>query len=164
MHQASDIMVLSGGVSMGKFDYVPRIMEQLGMTLVFHKILQRPGLPMWFGVSADAKPVFALPGNPVSSLVCLTRYATPAILSAMGAGELGHDRVQLAEAMQFDFDLTRFIPVVLKTDESGARRAIPRAINTSGDFTALAGTHGIVELTRDADSFAAGYAAPFFPW
>jgi len=164
LHKASDIMVLSGGVSMGKYDYVPQIMEQLGMRLVFHKILQRPGLPMWFGVSADDKPVFALPGNPVSSLVCLARYVTPAILTAMGIADRPIERVPLAEDMRFDFDLTRFIPVVFSTDDAGLRRAVPRAINTSGDFTSLAGTDGIIELMREQEHFPAGYAAPFFAW
>ena len=74
------------------------------------------------------------------------------------------ERVPLAEAMRFDFDLTRFIPVVLTTDEAGIRRAVPRMINTSGDFTSLAGTDGIIELSREADAFPAGYAAPFFAW
>ena len=64
---------------MGRYDHVPAVLADLGMELVFHKVLQRPGLPMWFGRSPAGQPVFALPGNPVSSLVCLVRYVLPAL-------------------------------------------------------------------------------------
>ena len=68
-----------------RFDYVPRIMQALGVEVVFHKVAQRPGKPMWFGTQADGKAVFALPGNPVSTLVCFTRYVLPAIAHGLGA-------------------------------------------------------------------------------
>jgi molybdopterin molybdotransferase len=84
LHDEHDALILSGGVSMGKFDFVPSVLEQLGVEHVFHKIEQRPGRPMWFGISRDGKPVFALPGNPVSTLVCLYRYVLPALRKALG--------------------------------------------------------------------------------
>ncbi len=80
----SDALVLSGGVSMGQFDFVPAVLAELGARLVFHKIRQRPGKPLWFGISARGKPIFALPGNPVSTLVCATRYIVPALHTAAG--------------------------------------------------------------------------------
>ena len=79
-----DVLVLSGGVSMGQFDFVPSVLTELGAKLVVHKVAQRPGRPMWFGVSARGKPIFALPGNPVSTLVCATRYLVPALRQATG--------------------------------------------------------------------------------
>ena len=79
-----DVLILSGGVSMGKLDLVPKVLEKLGVSLVFHHIAQRPGKPMWFGVSQSGPAVFALPGNPVSTLVCLARYVLPALRAAMG--------------------------------------------------------------------------------
>jgi molybdopterin molybdotransferase len=164
LHEQHDVLILSGGVSMGKYDYVPQIMTELGVTLVFHKILQRPGLPMWFGISATGKPVFALPGNPVSSLVCLIRYVLPAIQDAMGATTPEIPRVQLAEAIEFKPDLTCFFPVRLTYGEHGELRAIPKPTNTSGDFVSLAGTDGVVELPRGHNDFPAGYPANFFPW
>ena len=57
---------------------------ELGVRVVFHKIAQRPGKPLWFGVAPSGPAVFALPGNPVSTLVCLARYVMPALLAAMG--------------------------------------------------------------------------------
>jgi len=69
--ETHDVLVLSGGVSMGKLDLVPKVLDELGVHTVFHKVAQRPGKPMWFGVASSGAAVFALPGNPVSSFVCL---------------------------------------------------------------------------------------------
>ncbi|MET0534021.1 MAG: molybdopterin molybdotransferase MoeA, partial [Steroidobacter sp.] len=75
-----DVLILSGGVSMGRFDYIPQVLQELGVRVVFHKVSQRPGKPLWFGVGAAGQTVYALPGNPVSTLVCLTRYVLPGLL------------------------------------------------------------------------------------
>jgi molybdopterin molybdotransferase len=159
-----DVLVLTGGVSMGEFDYVPQVLLALGMELVFHKVLQRPGLPLWFGVSPEGKPVFALPGNPVSSLVCLVRYALPGLLHAMRMESGPQPIVALAEQVRFEPDLTCFLPVTLEYTADGRCLAKPKQTNTSGDFAALAGTAGFVELPRGASMFPAGYAARFFSW
>lgn len=159
-----DVLVLSGGVSMGQFDHVPRILAELGVAIVFHKVLQRPGLPLWFGLSADGKPVFALPGNPVSSLTCLVRYALPALVESLGVAPAPMRRVRLAREYRFAPDLTCFLPVVLAWDDDGHVTAEPRPTNTSGDFVGLKGTDGFVELPRGTDVFPAGYAADFHAW
>jgi len=159
-----DVLVLTGGVSMGEFDYVPQVLKALGMELVFHKVLQRPGLPMWFGVSRDGKPVFALPGNPVSSLVCLVRYVAPALLGALGAAPRPLPLVQLGADVRFEPDLTWFLPVTLAYTPTGECRAMPNPTNTSGDFISLGGTDGFVELPRGESEFNAGYVAPYFAW
>ncbi|MDJ0929164.1 MAG: molybdopterin molybdotransferase MoeA [Gammaproteobacteria bacterium] len=164
LHDTQEMLILSGGVSMGKYDYVPQILEELQVELVFHKILQKPGLPMWFGVSAAGKPVFALPGNPVSSLVCVARYILPALELALGLDRPGSYRVRLAEALEFRPDLTCLMPVQLEHGRDGEFLAVPRPTNTSGDFVSLAGTDGIVELPRGQDAFPAGFIADFYAW
>jgi molybdopterin molybdotransferase len=164
LHRENDLLVLSGGVSMGKYDYVPKILAGIGVNVIFHKVTQHPGLPLWFGVDADGKPVFALPGNPVSSLVCLVRYAIPAILQAMGASPPPVPHIRLAAAVEFPKDLTWFLPVRLGYGVDGSITATARPTNTSGDFVALGGTDGFVELPRGQDHFPAGYAAKFFAW
>jgi len=164
LHDANELLVLSGGVSMGKFDYVPGIMAELGVELVFHKILQRPGLPMWFGISRDGKPVFALPGNPVSSLVCAVRYVVPAIEHSLGARYQQPARLPLARTMEFAPDLTWFLPVRAEADSNSTLVATPCPTNTSGDFVSLAGTSGFVELPRGRNSYAAGTQAQFYAW
>ena len=83
------MLVLSGGVSAGKFDLVPDVLAELGVEQVFHKIALRPGKPLWFGVKDDGERrvlVFGLPGNPVSSLVCFELFVRPAIASLAGRG------------------------------------------------------------------------------
>ncbi|MFH0908740.1 MAG: molybdopterin molybdotransferase MoeA, partial [bacterium] len=69
-----DMVIITGGVSVGRFDLVPGVLKSLGVKMIFYKVNQRPGKPMWFGRTQDKKPVFALPGNPVSSLICTHRY------------------------------------------------------------------------------------------
>jgi molybdopterin molybdotransferase len=159
-----DVLILSGGVSMGKFDHVPNVLANLGMRLVLHKVLQRPGMPMWFGVSPDGQPVFALPGNPVSSLVCLLRYVLPALDRAIGATPHPVPRVRLASSVSFEPDLAYFLPVVVEHAADGSVTAVPRPTNTSGDFVSLGGTDGFVELPRGGKQFNAGYAADFYRW
>ena len=163
LHKDNDVMILSGGVSMGKYDYVPAILGKLGVELVFHKILQRPGLPMWFGVSTDNKPVFALPGNPVSTLVCLLRYVIPALNYASGQTANVPEFVSLAADVDFEADLSWFLPVRINNTRSG-REAQPQPTNTSGDFIGLRGTDGVVELPRGTNHFPAGYRARLFRW
>lgn len=164
LHADNDVLILSGGVSMGKYDYVPQILDELGAELVFHKILQRPGLPMWFGLSATGKPIFALPGNPVSTLVCTSRYVIPALLEAMGLRSTPPLRVALTETIDFPPDLTCFMPVVFEYPETGGILATPKPTNTSGDFVSLVGTDGFVQLDRGQDQFPRGHACQFFPW
>ena len=164
LHDGHDVLILSGGVSMGKYDYVPLVMRDLGIEVVFHKVRQKPGLPMWFGVSETGKPVFALPGNPVSTLVCLVRYVIPALAHAQGQLVLGAEKVKLAREVEFTPDLTYFLPVRLTWDSSGQCFAEPQPTNTSGDFTSLACTDGFVELPRGPDLYPQGFAARLFRW
>ncbi len=69
---------------MGEFDYVPKVLLQLGIKQSFHKVSQKPGKPFWFGMAKNGKPVFALPGNPVSTQICAYRYVIPYLKKASG--------------------------------------------------------------------------------
>jgi molybdopterin molybdotransferase len=162
---SQDALILTGGVSMGQFDHLPAIMRSLGVEVVFHRIRQRPGKPMWFGVDTARKAVvFALPGNPVSSLVCLIRYALPALTHALGATQLPRMPIRLSQDVSFAPPLTWHLPVVVEYRDSGVPVAVPKPTNTSGDFASLAGTTGFVELPADRDRFPAGYVAPLSIW
>lgn len=160
----SDVLILSGGVSMGKADYVPQVLEKLGVKLVFHKISQRPGKPMWFGIGPDKQVVFALPGNPVSTLVCCRQYVLPALLMASGREPYPPETARLTEDVTFKADLTCFLPVRISVGGNGVINATPAPTNTSGDFAALSGTDGYVELARAQSEFAAGSALPLHRW
>jgi molybdopterin molybdotransferase len=159
-----DVLILSGGVSMGKLDLVPKVLERLGVNLVFHHVAQRPGKPMWFGVSQTGPAVFALPGNPVSTLVCLGRYVLPALRAAMGQAASDPPRIALTASVDVKAPLAFFMPVKLKSDDWGRTSAEPCPTNGSGDFTALAGTDGFVELPPGPATFPKGFVARFFPW
>jgi molybdopterin molybdotransferase len=119
---------------------------------------------MWFGLSATGKPIFALPGNPVSTLVCTSRYVIPSLLEAMGLRVRPRLRVPLAETIEFEPDLTCFMPVVFEHPQEGGILAKPKPTNTSGDFVSLVGTDGFVQLDRGQDRFPRGHACEFFPW
>jgi molybdopterin molybdotransferase len=164
LHERNDVLILSGGVSMGEFDFVPRVLERLGAELVFHRIEQKPGKPMWFGVSRAGKPVFALPGNPVSTSVCMSRYVVPALQRSLGLKDARREYVALRSAVQGLARLTYFLPVVLDWETDGRALAEPRPTNTSGDFASLAGTDGFVELAASATPYRAGTAARLFRW
>lgn len=162
--ETSDVLILSGGVSMGKADFVPQVLNDLGVRLVFHKISQRPGKPMWFGIGPDDQAVFALPGNPVSTLVCCRQYVLPALYNASGRAASRAETAVLAENYSFQPRLTCFLPVKLSQDADSRLMAMPVPTNTSGDFTALNGTDGYVELDIDESEFEAGRVVPLHRW
>ncbi len=162
--ETHDVLILSGGVSMGRFDYVPRALGELGVNMVFHKIEQRPGRPMWFGVGANGRMVYALPGNPVSTLICLSRYVFDGLDAAMGATPRAVERVALASDIDVKPSLTLFMPVRLNDGSDTGVRAEPRPTKGSGDFTSLIGTDGFVELSPGPRVVAAGTVVPFYRW
>jgi molybdopterin molybdotransferase len=162
--EAAEVLVLSGGVSMGKADYVPEVLDRLGVEIVFHKISQRPGKPMWFGLAPGGKPVFALPGNPVSALVCCRHYVIPALDAASGMAAPLPEFASLAGDLTFEPDLTCFQPVRLISNAAAQVLAMPVRSNTSGDFAALSCSDGYVELSREQSNFPTGTPVRVFRW
>ena len=161
---AADVLILSGGVSMGKADYVPEVLAELGVELVFHRISQRPGKPMWFGTAPGNKVVFALPGNPVSALVCCRHYVVPALRKASGLATALPEFAALAGDVSFAPQLTCFQPVRLLSNAAGQVLAMPVKTNTSGDFAALSGTDGYVELPLEQTDFPTGAPVRLYRW
>ena len=163
--ETHDVLVLSGGVSMGKFDLVPKALDDLGVRPVFHKVAQRPGRPMWFGVATSGAAVFALPGNPVSTLVCLRRYVVPALFASLGQTPAATpEKIALAAPVTVTVPLAFFLPVRLELDDWGRPWAVPQPTNGSGDFTALAGTDGFVELPPGPNTYAKGFITRLYRW
>ena len=162
--QTHDVVVLSGGVSAGRFDLVPQVLGELGVQRHFHKIAQHPGKPLWFGTTPAGVAVFGLPGNPVSSLVCLARYVVPALRAAAGGVPRPPDAVVLAAPVRVKSPMAWFLPVRLARDGQGVLSAEPRPTNGSGDFTSLVGTDGFVELPPGPKECGRGFVAPFHPW
>ena len=158
------VLVLSGGVSKGKFDLVPQALKGLRVEEVFHQVAQRPGMPMWFGVGTEGQLVFGLPGNPVSTLLCLRRYVIPAIAASLGSPRAGPEPIALAAPVRFGRPMTYFLPVRVRHDAQGGAGAVPHPPNGSGDFLALAGTDGFIELPPSQEPFPEGFVASLYRW
>lgn len=154
-----DALILSGGVSHGKFDLVPKVLQQLGVQQIFYEIAQRPGMPMWFGVGPAGQMVFGLPGNPVATLACLVRYVTPAALTAMALRSRSQEQVTLTVPFSPGRDVTQFVPVTVVS-----ARATPRPTNGPGDFLGLTGSDGFVELPPQSGDFPTGFPAMLYRW
>lgn len=164
MLEANDLLVVSGGVSVGRFDHVPGVLQRLGVRQVFHTVAQRPGKPLWFGVTDGGKPVFGLPGNPVAVLVCLLRYVLPALALAEGAAWPLPAAAALAQPLAFGPPLAWFVPVTVGYDQEGRAWAEPQRTRGSGDLNALAGTDGFLELPPGPATHERGACAPLYRW
>jgi len=159
-----DVLVLSGGVSMGRFDHVPHALRDLGVREVLHRVAQRPGSPLWFGIGPTGQSVFGLPGNPVSSLVCLLRYVVPGLEAGAGLTSRPAEPVVLGAPFRLKPALWYFLPVQLDSNPALGTVALPRLTHGSGDFMSLLGTDGFVELPPGPAEFPAGYVAPLYRW
>ena len=159
-----DVLVLSGGVSMGRFDHVPRALRELGVAEVLHRVAQRPGKPFWFGVGPEGQAVFGLPGNPVSALVCLVRYVIPGLQTAVGLGPRAPEPITLGAGFRVKPALWYFLPVQLDSSPTLGTVALPKATHGSGDFISLLGTDGFVELAPGPADYPAGHVAALYRW
>jgi len=116
----ASILILSGGVSAGKLDLVPGVLQELGVEAHFHKVEMKPGKPVFFGTRGNTL-VFGLPGNPVSSLVCFELLVRPAIGRLMGHLDAGPHWVKaiLTEDFVYRTDRPTYYPARLESTPSG---------------------------------------------
>lgn len=154
--QNYDVIVMSGGVSKGKFDFLPEALNDLSVAKHFHKLKQRPGKPFWFGKHPNGTLVFALPGNPVSSFLCTHRYLIPWLKDSIGLKKETVMNAVLAAPIHFKPDLTYFAQVKLSSDVDGKLLAYPIEGNGSGDFANLVDADAFIEIPRGKDVFEVG--------
>ena len=126
-----DILILTGGVSAGDADHVPRVLEELGVRPLFHKIAMRPGKPTWCGVGPSGGIVFALPGNPFSCLVNFALLIAPYIHACWGLEPAAPLSLPLGEGRRKRTPLDEFFPVRL---EGSPARLTQMPLNGSGDI------------------------------
>lgn len=157
-----DVLIVSGGVSKGKFDFIPEALESINVKKLFHQVSQRPGKPFWFGESKKGKIVFALPGNPVSTYMCFYRYILPWLWKSLHVSK-EQQYAMLAEDYTFQQKLTYFLQVTVK-NEGGKLMAYPDAGGGSGDFANLKKVTGFLELPLDKSIFKAGEVFPYYPF
>ena len=159
-HLESDLLLLCGGISKGKYDFVRPVIDSLLGDPTFHGVAQRPGKPLafWSGLP----PVFALPGNPMSVQVTFHRYVRP-FLEALQKQSSIVRTVSLASEIQFDPPFAWSLPVNLR-QEGSTTVADPTPLSNSGDFASALGSDGFIELPGDQTSFPPGSLASFRPW
>jgi molybdopterin molybdotransferase len=154
--QNYDVLLLSGGISMGKFDYIPQALEDLQVQKIFHKVAQRPGKPFWFGGHQNGTIVFAFPGNPVATFMCLHRYFLTWLRSVLGLAEQLPVYAVLNKDFQFQPALKYYLQVKLSSNQQGQLMASPVEGNGSGDFANLADTDAFLELPLERSDFKKG--------
>jgi molybdopterin molybdotransferase len=159
-----DVILLSGGISMGKFDYVPEALKACGVEALFHKVAQRPGKPFWFGRRENRAVVFAFPGNPVSTFMCMHRYLLPWLEACLQCTSKKPVFAVLKEDVPFKAPLQYFLQVQVNSAEDGRLMATPVAGNGSGDFANLTATDAFMELPAERDYFKKGEVFRVWTW
>lgn len=157
-----DVVLLSGGVSMGKYDYVPAALEKLLVQQLFHKVGQRPGKPLWFGKHHSGSLVFAFPGNPVSAFLCMYRYFIPWLEASLQMRKKPLLHAVLGEDVTFTPALQYFMQVKAAINEQGKLIAMPNHGNGSGDLANLIDTNAFLELPSERDHFIKGEVFPLW--
>lgn len=150
----ADLLLLSGGVSAGKYDIVERVLADLGARFFFDRVLIQPGQPVVFG-SVGEKFFFGLPGNPASTMVTFELFARAALdrLSGCVESSLPLLRAKLARDFRHASGLTRFLPARLSADGS---TVTPEPWRGSADVPALARANAFLVADADRESWAAG--------
>jgi molybdopterin molybdotransferase len=141
-----DVLIISGGVSKGKFDFVPDVLADLSVKTLFHGVRQKPGKPFWFGAYQAGTVVFALPGNPVSTFLCLHKYFLPWLRASLGVPAPAVINAVLEREISRNGSFHNFVPAKLRTDANGRLAASPIRNNGSGDFLSLLETDIFLEL------------------
>jgi molybdopterin molybdotransferase len=159
-----DVLLLSGGISMGKFDYIAKVLEELDVSKLFHKVQQRPGKPFWFGRHDNGPLVFAFPGNPTATFMCLHRYFLPWLNATLGTPTDPPLFVVLNNRVSFHQPLKYFLQVKLHQNEYCQLMATPVEGNGSGDFANLADADAFMELPLERNEFKRGEVFKVWPF
>lgn len=156
-----DVILMNGGVSKGKFDFIPDALTSLSVNCLFHKVAQRPGKPFWFGRNENVT-VFAFPGNPVSTLACLHKYFVPWLAKSLGKSYIT-PTVIIRSDTAFKPNLTFFAQARIEFEEGKIYAEISKG-NGSGDIVHTTLMDGFVELPSGKEFYKAGEVYSFIPF
>jgi molybdopterin molybdotransferase len=155
----SDLLILTGGVSMGRYDLVEQVLTELGAEFFFTGAKIQPGRPVVFGRlrSAEHKYFFGLPGNPVSTMVTFELFARPIVeaLSGMSSRKLTFLHARSASEIRVKTGLRRFLPAILSGELENSQVHLV-AWQGSGDIAATARANCYVVIPPDCEVVAAG--------
>jgi len=159
---AADALILSGGVSAGKYDLVEPVLREFGAETVFDAVAIRPGKPAVFA-ACQGKPVFGLPGNPVSTMVTFDLFVRPAIeiLSGTSPSPLPFLQAVLTERMQEKPGLTHFLPAALEYGDHP--HVTPLRWQGSGDIIAMSRANCLLVIPPDRETINAGERVQVLP-
>lgn len=161
-----DVTIITGGVSVGQYDYVPRALRRIGARIVFHGVAMKPGKPQLYAVCGANRHVFALPGNPLSVLTGFFEFVLPAI-RRLGGAALSDCRGQLwvpaTEAIERHPDRTRFL--LGRLDHAQGRTvSVPLVCRGSADIASAARADGVIVVPPGSRKIRTGTAMEFRPW
>ncbi len=156
--ETCDLIVTSGGVSMGVYDLTKSALKELGAEIFFERVALRPGKPTVFARLPSGTLMFGLPGNPVSVAVTFNLFARTAALTMQGATEpaLKRETAALARSVKGTADRENYLPVQLTTNDDGELIAFPLKWGGSSDFVAFALTTALVSVPAGTKKVEAG--------
>ncbi len=156
--ERSDVVVTSGGVSVGVYDFTKTALRELGAEIFFERVRLRPGKPTVFARLPNGTLFFGLPGNPVSVSVTYNLFARTSMLTMQGANdpELQSDSAVLARTVKGALERESYLPATLSTDRNARLTAEPLKWGGSSDFVAFASATALIVVPRDTRAVEAG--------
>jgi len=153
-----DVIVTSGGVSMGVYDVTKAALKELDAEIFFERVALRPGKPTVFARLPNGTLVFGLPGNPVSVAVTFNLFARTALLAMQGAADptLKRETAALARSVKGTTDRDSYLPAQLTTNDDAELIAFPLKWGGSSDFVAFALTTALLVVPANVKSIEAG--------
>ena len=157
----SDIIIVNGGVSAGDADYVPEILINIGVNMLFHKVAIRPGKPFWCGQLPNGGIVFALPGNPFSCMVTFNLFIKPYLTACLGLPQKPFMQLPLLDIKRKKVSLDEFFPVQFQDNPVGLK---PCGFNTSGDIKASLFADGIALHPSGMETLEKDFLTDYLPF
>jgi molybdopterin molybdotransferase len=152
----ADVLISSAGVSVGDYDFVKDVLNELGVEIVFWKVAMKPGMPVVFG-TIQGKSVFGLPGNPVSSMVSFEQFVRPSLLKMMGHRKLFRPVIDaiLREDIQKSPGRRHFIRALV-TFEKDQYFVVPTGAQGSGILKSMVKARGLLVIPENREIVKAG--------
>lgn len=163
--ESHDFVITCGGTSTGLYDFVPKALREIECQEYFYQVKQRPGKSMWYG-KKNHTHIFALPGSPMASLICMRKYVLSSIHMYLAGVHYEHSRHQvvLASDIRPHRDSTLFIPVALKASDRGDIVAVACQSSHINDYTCLAASSGFIEVKPGTELVRFDELVKFYPW
>lgn len=160
---ACDLIVTSAGISVGEFDHLRRVLDEMGVELKFWRVRMRPGAPLGFGL-LRGKPWIGLPGNPVSTMVTFDLFVRPAIRKMLGHERLFRRpvRVTLEEPVSIGARLTHFLRATVRPGEDGGLLARLTGAQGSGILTSMSRADALLIIPEERARVEAGESVHAF--